>query len=376
MRPFSTDATICNLTTPNTAINANLPPCASATQQNAIYEHDWFIDMPSPFVDSDENGDQRVKVGSAWASQISEYVVGDSFLVPNGKWDREGYIWKSFVLPLYVGTSPYAMTHRTISSDLARVFFDNTTIVDNNESGGGLAEFLKRTGYDDALWKSGYTTGGTEAGGAGGVDKTLFGCHTGFSGNGAPASTTCSNASIFVSEQQTRSFKFWRYFFAQGTCGSPLPGGTNIKVQFESAGKVSDTLAEGGRTVSAHFYMQPNDWTLEPGRRLLAEATGLNTAKINSDPTTHPASKYSYPVQFRIAVSSCTNECTGDVTTTPGYYCPSLAGTILLTADGDTIGDGISVGQVDTCSCVTGASKTNGVCKCPTGKTSNGTTCL
>jgi hypothetical protein len=389
--PNKTDNDLTGVTVGKVPFSTGCPTttCLTQLQQSAIYKHDWFIDMSSPFVDADENGDQRETDGTP---QLSEYVVGDTFQPPNGRLDSEAYIWKSFVLPLYVGTSPYAMTHRTISKDLSRVFkwVDATNNDLDSSYAGGLAKFFKDTGYDQTLWDSTASSGDATSTdptlanhehNITGADKTLFGCHTNFNPT-TPDARHCKRASILIPDAtpgtsitHQAGATIARYFFAQGTCGSPLPGGTELKVSFWKDGSESEVLTAGGRKVSAHFYMQPNDWTLEPSRRLLSEAVGKNTAKINLDPLGHPASKYSYPIQFFINVSACTTACTGEVLT-EGNYCPAVNASAHLTADSDSIGEWLSIGMVKTCTCVAKAIFNNGACSCPTGMKSDGVSCI
>jgi len=87
--------------------SANSNKRLTSTQLETIYQNDWFIDLPTPFVDANENGtyDSNEKT-----------MDNKTFEPPNGKWDNSTFIWKSNTIPVYVGTSAYALTRRYISS--------------------------------------------------------------------------------------------------------------------------------------------------------------------------------------------------------------------------------------------------------------------
>ena len=367
------------------ALCAGAAGCLNTAQQQAMYKYDWFVDMPTPFVDSDENGDHRDN-GTPRKDQIAEYVVGESFHVPNGKWDREGYVWKSFVLPVFAGASPYSLTHRVISSDLDRVFAlasvtgtANDYDKDATGAAAGLAAFFKAGKYDNELWNP----GAANATGKAGVVNTLFGCIN-TSGGAGTANEICNDAALdfgVIDSPRVAS----RYFFAQGTCGTPLPGGSTIAT---AVTPIAPANPAGPRVPLVHFYMQPNDWTLEPHRRLLSESGGGSSAKINFDPTSHAAKDFGYPVQFQVELPACLNPCAGDLKDAggggAGIYCDMQSGVIDLTVSyslggtpgsSETIRESYSVGQTSTCVCATGALFSRGTCKCPSGQTNKGGSC-
>jgi hypothetical protein len=371
------DATLKSITVGSLPMGAPTALCTALTapaicidtsaKQQAIYKYDWFIDMPTPFVDSDENGDHRV----GGVDQLAEYVMGESFQLPNGKWDREGYVWKSFVMPIFAGASPYSLTHRVISSDLSLTF--TATDADHTATGSsaGLASFFQASGYATSLYNAGATADDT---GKRGVRSTLFGCNP-----GTDTPTRCLDAALsFVSAGGWAP----RYFFAQGTCGAPLPGGSKIVANVTTT-YPADVV--GARAPLIHFYMQPNDDTLEPHRRLLRKSDGTSEAEINFDPTQHPSKDFGYPVQFFAEMFACTNSCTGDLQAGANLYCDAQGGRVDLTASYDlgpnfshseTIHESWSVAQVNSCVPATGAVCIRGTCTCPSGQNNENGICV
>ncbi len=216
---------------------------------NGNIDGEWFIDLPSPFVDVDENGIYE---------SSKDILVGDEYQAANGKWDVSTQIWRYRVFPLDMGNSVYSMKHGQIKhnnfADQASDTIGSSYFTDLNTRGYSPPDNDATAAYGPPqLWgSSAYTVSGTP-----GAQK-------------------------------------WFYFHAQDVCGNPISGGSNIAVNFETV-----TGAEwGSRDPLAHFYVQPSDETREASRHLLTNAIGSSTAKLNFDVVDHPAHASSYPIVF------------------------------------------------------------------------------
>ena len=262
---------------------------------------EWFIDLPSPFIDVDENG--------LYESDV-DILLGDQYVAPNGKRDADTLIWKYDYLPIYVGTSPIAMLRAEIkkapnfgdvTDTKGKAWFDlqdsvdlrggNTTVLFNNPL---LSDFY--SGSTDSI----YANGGVA------------------------------------------SF----YLFAHDICGNPPAGDTKVKIGIENiVEKVGD------RAVTGHIYMQAGDNALDPRRRLFSSATGSNEATINFNASEHPAADYGYPFEFYIKIAPCMNICSGKLKTF-GTYCSGKSVLISVTVDTDTINRNVTVPQTKTCECL------------------------
>ena len=294
---------------------------------------DWFFDLPTPFVDVDKNGDYTSGV---------DILFGDQYVLPNRKRDNDTMIWKSFLAPIYLGTSPFAMRHAAIG---ASVNLDDTNAAQQIGSS--------------------YIFGLGNAGLGGSVNPKLLGSSSLFSALG---NVGVGNVGLGIPDGLGALVE--GYFFAHDICGNPMPGGTKISSTVE----ITSTATVGPRNVLTHFYMQPGDGVLEPARRLLKDATGGSSATINYNITDHRSSPASYPIEMYIEVAPCTNLCTGDVVS--GVYCDAFAGNIYVTADTDTIAQTFSIPTVDSCVCQTHAIPKPGSCACPSGTIGNGAACV
>lgn len=283
---------------------------------------EWFIDLPAPFIDVDEDGNYTAN---------KDILIGDEYFAPNGKRDADALLWKYDYIPIYMGTSFYAMLHAEVKADLT----DYTDTIGTNYF-AALDALDLRNGLATALFNS--NIGSTE----------LFGA-------GAPASTIINPAHVV------------RYIFAHGVCGNPLPGKSEIGVNFRSL----SSPKYGGREFTAHFYTQGGDLIREPSRRLLKDATGASSTHINFNVVDHPASEAGYPIEFYLRTSGCVNECTGVIATT-GVACDGRVDEVNLTVDTDTTTQIMSIPSVATCTCGNGAALRLGVCECTAGLQPNG----
>lgn len=288
-------------------------------------ECDWFIDLPSPFVDVNENG--------AYDAGI-DILIGDTYQAPNGKWDNDTIIWKYDYTPIYMGTSIYSILHSTVTH-------------------GNIAS------YADPLGNAYFTDLNTR-GILGGYPAPPFQLWN----------TALNGATFGIAGTNEMSGSAYFYFFAHSVCGTPLPGDTSVGVTFTS---FSDA-AFGDRALTALFQIQPLDYIREPSRRLLSSDTIGSSSKINFDIVDHPAAAAGYPLVFKIDVAACTNVCTGDIATA-GVGCDQKVVKGNLKVDTDTITIPISIPTAKTCSCAVGATYNKGACTCPTGQTNVGGTC-
>ena len=274
---------------------------------------EWFIDLPSPFIDVDENG----SFDSAY-----DILIGDVYVAPNGKRDADATIWKYEYFPIYMGTSFFAMTRGIIKKDA----FSTEDITTAKNFYSNLSTLgLRRTSKESNLFTQAYTL------------LDMFGTATPLD----PLTPANDNT------EYRNSVDIWRHFYGHGVCGSPLPGGATVRVDL-----VPDyTSLYGIRVPTAHFFTQPGDFHLEPSRRYLKEATGKNTATINFNAVETRGADSGYPIEFNLAVPPCVTICTGKVLD-PGYACDA----VLVTSDNHTMSaPDIYVPSVITCTCQAGA---------------------
>lgn len=276
---------------------------------------EWFIDLPAPFIDVDEDGNYNAN---------KDVLIGDEYFSPNGKRDTDALLWKYDYIPIYMGASAYSLTHGSIPA----VWTDNS----------------------DTIGQSYFTDLNTRGIGSGTL-PSLFNAsinHQSFWG----ASPT---------DQELASYgEVERFLFAQGVCGNPLPGGTDLTINITN----TSISAYGDRQFTGHFFIQPGDFIREPSRQLLKSATGSSSAKVNFNVVDHPASNAGFPVEFEVHVSPCLNACTGDVAT-PGVACDGKSALVSANFDGTAPGFGVSIPAVITCTCITGADFKAGACACP-----------
>jgi hypothetical protein len=291
------------------------------------YTGEWFIDLPTPFIDVDEN-----------LNYDEEYdiLIGDSYSPPNGQRDNDTVLWKYEYFPIYMGTSLYGMQRYRIQSDY--------TLFDPNLS---------------ASYFAGTRSSSSVVFGTAGLDDTAF------FGAGATDATKAAGGMVH------------RHIFAHGLCGNPLPGGTTIEVTSE----ITSAAPYGQRNITTHFYVQPFDDLLEPSRRLLTETIGKNSAKMNFNAPDHRAAPYGYPVTFNMNIEPCNNECSGAVKTA-GVACGatsllhhiSFKETKETGGDANTISSSGSFSSIKTCACADGATFDSGTCSCPDGTEFDGAT--
>jgi hypothetical protein len=306
---------------------------------------DWFIDLPSPFIDVNENGNFDANV---------DRIIGSSYSAPNKKWDKDTIIWKYEYLPIFMGTSPFAMTHSVIrptaslgiTTDPVGIPYFNT-LAAAKLLGYGYPSTISDVSNDFRVVKDSFEPADL----------------------GFVADTSISGGTYI-------------YFFAQSICGTPLPGGSDISVNF-----IDQTPAGyGDRAITAHFSTQPGDDYRDPSRRLLTlSAENSSSAKISFDAAKHPAAESSFPVVFKLKSASCKNTCKGDVKAgeSPGFACDAKETVMRLMADGQSITSVITLPSHDSCNCVgdvvthTGEATHQGdQCTCPAGQVSNGAICV
>ena len=139
-------------------------------------EGEYFIDLPSPFIDVDEDMSYQQNV---------DILLTDSYVAPNGSRDKSGLIWRYDVYPIYMGMSEYGLLREGLKAD-------PLAALDPSVSGD--------------------------------VGGTYFGINFGL----PLARVTDEN----LNEQKT-------HVFAHGLCGNILPGGTKLELSAEkiSGGK-------------------------------------------------------------------------------------------------------------------------------------------
>ena len=300
---------------------------------NGIFDADagsgeWFIDLPTPFVDSNENG----------IYDASETVLGGKYEAPNGKWDSFSTIWKHFYTPLFMGTSTYSQLNNMIGAG----------------STGGISStlgaFFTKYGYDGVMAASPATT---------------------------RVGTTVNFASTLLSVSAAR------YLFVQDVCGNPVPGGTEIEIGTLSAPPAS----YGDRNIFASISEQPGDQYLDLSRSFLASYGGAK-AKINfnvglqpNEAFNHPVGKEGYPLQISFQAASCNNVCKG-----PGSNQSQKACGAKSAAFQSKLDTGISRGvvtlvelpSVGSCSCdaATAMNSSPDTCVCKTGFQESGGACV
>jgi hypothetical protein len=334
-----------NSTTGNIDRLTYVPPGRTPSSFNPTTD-DWFVDLPTPFVDANENGKY----------DFGEPLVGDRYIEPNGKYDTDTTIWKSTTQPVYLGASAYSLQHSLISSNISS-FVPSQGWIDYH----AWLSTLNGTGYGSSIPNS-----------VSGRDDKLFG------------------HGLAVTPTGFAQYTDVLYFHAQDKCGNPIPGGRNISTVYTAL----SPAAIGPRPVTTHFYVQPYDALRESSKRLLAKATGSADTTLNFDVTEHPASKASYPVELVVRVAPCENRCAGDllpsVASDPPRFCTAEIGRIDLNIEGDIgIGHLVSIPEANEvgargsavtssnkCGCAAGATLIGSSCACPTGTILSGSSCV
>jgi hypothetical protein len=303
---------------------------AGATKFDPTSE--WFIDMPTPFVDVD---DDLLTQSTGFNSSI-DMLLGDEYIAPNGKRDSDTIVWKSEVFPISMGASAFSLTN-----DLIR---DNGT--------GGLLPV-------DELVNA--NSGATVQ-----DDLRIFGL------------SDITPAKMWDAAPQIGRGIFNFQFFAQDLCGNLLPGGTTLQMDFETLYPPK----YGERKPSAYFLAPAADAYREPTRNLLRSIEGPK-AEINFNAIDHPLASASYPIQGRIEVESCLNPCTGYLAST-GVACDAWVGYSRLSVADPKLDQHqgsiflrvlTSIPAVKSCTCSSapGVFFENGQCRCPEGQSLNTT---
>lgn len=299
---------------------------------------EWFIDLPSPFVDANEN----------MTYDPGEVLVGDAYVKPNGEWDDNTFLWKSSKVPVYLGATAYSVNHSAISSTIndfspSQGWRDYHAFLHNNFAntpyGSNIAN--SDTARRDQLFSVG---------------------------------STLSGPVLNVPVTASTDYEQWYYFHMQDKCGNPLPGGAKITLEYTVEGKP----AFGERLARGSFYVQPMDAIREKSKRLLSKSDGSSEAEVNFDTLEHPASRASYPIEFKVTAARCLNQCTGDlhvsVAANPPYYCDAQWGYMHMNVNSEISVKHAVVYQLyweqtrggvvtnaNKCGCVSGASNKGGV---------------
>jgi hypothetical protein len=278
------------------------PSLASCFRRNS----EWFVDLPTPFIDADENGIYEPLV----AGNDMDRLIGDVYQKPNGSRDVDTLVWKSTTLPVYTGTSPYAMRRSAIAKGAT---LTSQASMDEKKA---VSDY-----YNSLLARK--------------LDYT--------SKNSNRQSTEIDlDGTTNMIDWGGGAYSGWRYVHAHGICGTPAPGGTEI-----SATPVLISEPYGGRTVTTHFYMQTGDAILDPSRRLLADGTGGSSTKLNFNISDHASAVAGFPVDYEIKVAPCNRPCSGGT----GVWCSEATYRILTKMDSDTVGTDLYVPEYDMCTC-------------------------
>lgn len=292
------------------------------SQFNPLSE--WFIDLPTPFVDVDENGTFTATV---------DFLVGDEYSEPNGQRDSDTLLWKSEYFPISMGPSSYGLLHSKINAANFQQEELSVTV-------GGVA--FPVWGADNS------------------IDATVLW--------GGAVDDSAADYDFAI--------------FAHDLCGSLLAGGTTVSMTFETI----SAPEWGKRDPAAFFPIQPGDDLLEPTRQLLLDG-GKSSAKINFNAIDHPSKSLSYPLIGNIEVPACASFCTGDTQVNPGISCDGYSGYAMLSVQepglDQTGGSGVTMrlpvffGAYEDCNCATNATSSKGVCKCTNpSEHSNGVACV
>lgn len=325
-------------------------PEGRTAEQFKASRDDWFFDLPSPFVDSNENG----------KFDPGEVLVGDSYAPPNGRFDDSTYVWKSLFIPLYLGATSYSLQHSAVSGTIAD--FSPSTELMNYHT--WLINKFAGTPYATSLASSVLSETA--------IQDYIFGF-------GPDIETTLAERDVV---------RRTLFFHAHDKCGSPLPGGKKISTRYE----VTKPAAFGSRAVTTHFFVQPYDGLRESTKRLLAKANGSSDTTLNQDVLEHPAAEAGFPVELDIRIRPCENYCSGDlhpsIASSPPVYCKEEKGKVWLDIEGDvSIAHPILINEfyetrdtfvnsTNKCGCAIRASLKDATCTCPSGTVLLGDTCL
>jgi hypothetical protein len=257
-------------------------------------------------------------------------LIGDEYQKPNGRRDVDTLVWKSTTLPVYTGTSPYAMKRSAIAKA------DPDPLKAKLTSSSSAAETKAADDYYENLYNRNLGTY---------VPK--------FFPDSVESNLDSSNLVAFYEGE----YSGWRYVHAHGICGTPAPGGTEI-----SATTVLISEPYGGRTVTTHFHMQPGDEILDPSRRLLVDSIGGSSAKLNFNISEHPSAAAGFPVVFETKVAPCKRTCPGGT----GLWCSEAKHWIYTKMDTDSVRSELTVPEYKTCSCTSPAVRDSATGSCVT----------
>lgn len=327
-----------NNTAPTTGIQSK--PCTESLTSPSCFRpnSEWFIDLPTPFVDANENGifDPFVdaNLNGVYEPDIDvqnmDRLIGDVYSEPNGKRDLDTVIWKSLVLPIYTGTSPYSLvrSHIKIDSKLTP-----SGSPDSETETKPVLDYFKNL-----------------------ADRNLNTFRKDYIDYLEHAEEPLNDSNMIGNGPN--GYFGYRWFTAKGICGTPLPGGTKIEATEELVEEVY-----GDRGVAIHFYQQPGDGKLDPSRRLLLQSGGENTAEINFNIPDHPSASLGYPIEYSIEVPPCTRAVEGGV----GVWCARMIRDIFLKVDTDRINTRITIPEYDAVTCNTPKikNKASGTCDDP-----------
>jgi hypothetical protein len=294
---------------------------------------EWFIDLPTPFVDVDEDRTFNANI---------DVLIGEKYEAPNGKRDADTTDWKYDVLPISMGPSPYSLQHYQIDTS-------DYTATD--------AQAVLPWGTYNIF----------------GVDNLL----------------TASD--FWAAPAQYSNSVTWKFaLYAHDLCGSLLPGGTKLNLWLEEVNYDQNVDVTYSRYPAINFVSPPEDYYLEPTRRLFAKtnteranASEKTEAIINFNAVDHPSRDYGYPIMGTITIPQCSRPCSGAVDPTdPGHFCLGWSGFIRLSVSEPALGSDmdathttmstyLELPRINACKCVGGGSQsTSGAsCECPAGKT-------
>jgi hypothetical protein len=274
---------------------AQTTPCIETTTQASCFRRtsEWFIDLPTPFVDANENGIYESTVNG----QDMDRLIGDTYDAPNSKRDVDTLIWKSAYLPIYTGTSPYAMVRSAIKSGTTLEPHNNPHTLET----AGVYSY-----YSDL------------------VTRQLMNSQVQNFLDHAQINLESSN----MRNNGSGSYSAYRWFTAHGICGTPAPGGTVVSASPEL---ISEPY--GDRLLTTHFYIQPGDQILDPSRRLLKNGIGASSSEINFNVPDHASAAAGYPVIYEVNVAPCKRA----VPNGTGLWCAPASHYIHTRLDTDTV---------------------------------------
>lgn len=282
---------------------------------------EWFIDLPTPFVDVDDD---------MVFTEGVDFPLGEKYQAPNGKRDADALIWKKENFPVSMGPSSYSLRTNVIKASGAGVL-----LAPDHVYVAGAAPSTSRYVFGQAAITSAFIFDSLTSAG-----QALGGGYN------------------FVN-------------FAHDICGNLLPGGTSMEMTI-------DTIYPpkyGERVPKAYYQQTPGDEYLEPTRQLLTGIAGNKTI-INFNAVDHPAEASGYPVYGTLEVPSCSNPCTGLVSVA-GVACDAWTGQVTLAVKEPALDQhgavttamirSMGYPAIATCSCIAGTFLNAGVCACPDG---------